>query len=146
MSLNGQDRKIVELRSEQGAVIRIGFYLTWLSNCLNLVASEILVTVVTPINKHVVGVTAVLINKYYNENDTQDSPMGCFAQENYQLPLRPVDSQTYDGALRDSVAARGYLNTYTPYVCRPEIAVVVDGEWQVDPVNKTHNFQFSWVD
>ncbi len=52
-----------------------------------------------------------------------------------EVPLRREDQ-------RVQVRANGYCYNL---VTAPELAVVVNGQWQTDPINGTHNFKFDFL-
>ena len=57
-----------------------------------------------------------------------------------EIDLSYGGNHRFQGRLDHAIAIRGY-NEGRQTAFRQEIAVAVNGQWQLDPINGTHNFQ-----
>lgn len=88
-------------------------------------------------------ITVVLINRFFVNNSYYDG------DRLYKVQL--TAGPTEDGLTTFSGNLDGPIETYSipadiHLAYRPQIAVVIDGEWQTDPVQpgEQHNFNIAW--
>ena len=83
---------------------------------------------------------AVVINKCTNEGTGEQHT------DVVELDLQIADpsfADTLSAVVPDVVFSESNYRYRT--VCKQEIAVVLDGTWLTDPVNRTHNFKFAFL-
>ncbi len=118
--------KQASLKAADGTVITVDY--TPMSAGKEIIMAEpVWVSVMSP-GHQMRKVRVVLIN-YFEDSDQ--------TKEIQTLDLTPVQSYTFK-ARAQSIALREMV-----YAFRQEIAVVVDGNWLVDPVTGGHNFKFN---
>ncbi len=121
----------VGLRAEDGTGIKIDFNAVSIGN--RIMATPVWINVSNSALKGGENVTAVLINYYDNSNQIEST-------QNIVLKYAG-DGKFTAQADRIEVLQRSHNGSI--YFCRQEIAVVVDGNWLVDPVTGVHNFKFN---
>jgi hypothetical protein len=85
-------------------------------------------------------VSAVLVNRFMIPGDEHLS-------ETVHIVELTGDDGVFKGFLQAPIPATLQVFSGFNVTCMPQIAVVVDGVWQVDPIQpgQQHNFNFAWL-
>ena len=126
------------LKSQQGRHITVEYFVTPTPNqAMTTYAANVIV--------HVEGdkddqISAVLVNRFYIPGDEG------LSQDVYTRTLKYENSGFISPQIQ-LVAVTKLLFNYVIIECKPQIAVVINGEWQIDSwqPNEAHNFNFAWI-
>lgn len=143
--------RIANLRSEQGIDISLRFTLgtTYREGALFTEKATMESVLIESESVSLAGktITIILMNHYVSVNE-EGQESHCV--NNWTADLHPDEDYACFDKINASVFHVRGATQKEIYQCYPELAICLKGPspdqemWQVDPMNGTHNFRFSW--